>query len=321
MQLLPYEELTISSLTDRNTYILQVPWLQLEFKLSPACGYDPQAVFTRINTRQTDFDFDVHKFLLSMKRYRLWYALPRPVQKRRSFAPPNQRSWHVRSALEFAKTDHDSFDPLTLLTICRRYVLLHFARSSAHRLLYSRLQALDGSSPEFAHLAALSLRQNHYITSRCIEIMSHALARAEGSTDALTKYIDSERGHDVILANAIESLGFEAEQLEVKSECIALMEVFEVAARTNFPAFVNMIDMFEYGSGQETHPLAMALSQRGFAKASQQIQIHRMINVSGQHEEVALELLTAYNHVDQKTFEDAMKLTETAAILCAEIAP
>jgi hypothetical protein len=76
-----------------------------------------------------------------------------------------------------------------------------------------------------------------------------------------------------------------------------------------------LVDLFERSSYAGEDPLATLLKAGGYAESARFIDLHRQINDSGAHENVALSFLMGMAPVDSKYALEAMRLIELASTL------
>lgn len=349
----PYDEVEISWHTatpDRFTF--DSPWLTHSFSVSPAIGERARSIAGKIRASQiTAEDMpEVAWFLDAVKTYPLTYILPRShisgadqhavIQKNLTAASPTgllkellqdskHRSavdviaaklsslswtWDTDAVLEFAKMPA-GYDPAAVFSVVRRFHLLNDIENNQTKDLIFHLNSLDKNSEAFKFGNALVIRQNHYITKVCEPVLSASLGIAQSAKGEVHEFIQAEAGHDKILEVALKSMGQKAEEVPVLNCIYVLMDLFEAIARKNFLAFAAVIDVFERSSYLSEDPFAEVLKKGGHERAAYQLNVHRDINESGGHENVALGFLDNMAAVDAAYVAEAVKLSELLTLV------
>lgn len=215
--------------------------------------------------------------------------------------------WDVDSAMAFSRSGA-GFDPLALFSVARRYHLLEAIEENKTEELNAHVRTLTGEA--FHHAMALMVRQNHYVTQQCDAALRPSLSIAGKAAVHVSEFIRAESGHDKILNKALKLMNVEPEAVPVLPPVFFLMEIFRYVSGRNFLAFALVVDMFERSSYQEQDPLASLLEQGGLHQAARQIDVHREINDSGGHENVAAEFLSSMGAVSEEYAREAFHLAE-----------
>ena len=353
----PYDE--VSAARDpksQSAFFLIAPWLKIRLdlpqaQLSRAIPFLEKLAANSLTAEDID---DVNWFFASLSDYPLAYVLPRPQidggDQHRILAStlnlaspaellqsltasskepaaikmvtearlPKSWSWDIEAAEEFSKFQ-DLFDPQSLFSVARRFHLLNDLESNRTGEMLTYVQSLKADSEKFRKASALVLRQNHYITEQCESVLREALAIGRNANEEILAFIQAESGHDGILAKALRSLGADPVQTQVTPVAKTLMEVFRFSARRNLLAFAMIVDIFERTSYREEDPVTSMLKSGGEAAAGRQIDIHRDINDSGGHENVALEFLNSMAPADEAYAREAMLLAELTTLVIHQL--
>lgn len=355
----PYDEVTVSKdIGSESGFILATPWLKIRLNLPVEHVARAESFVNKLNQGLlTGHDLDdVNWFFSNLATYPLAYILPRVeiegldsheiqnsnlnltspqelilslTQKSSEFASisvfaqkrlTRPWTWDIDAALQFSHTNQ-KYDPQSLFSIARRFHLLNDIESNVTAKVLQTVQNLKSNPEKFRKASALVLRQNHYITEQCESVLSEALKISKNATEDVQNFIQAESGHDKILAKAVSSLGVSPEETPVLSSAIALMEVFRFVAQRNLLAFAMVVDIFERTSYQDVDPMAKVLNDGGESVAGRQIDIHRDINDSGGHENVALDFISNMQAVDESYAREALQLSELATLVIHQLSP
>ncbi len=227
-------------------------------------------------------------------------------------------SWDHRAVLDFARTP-TGLDPESLFTVARRFHLLNDLENNKTGELLEYVQNLKDDSEKFRRASALIVRQNHHITQQCDPTLRAALPLAKGAEKAVLDFIQAESGHDKILLKALTALGTIPDSIPALDVTVALMDVFETVARRNLLGFAMVVDIFERTSYQEEDPMTSLLKSGGEERAGRQMDIHRAINDSGGHENVALGFLSKMKSVDEEYAREALFLAELVTLIIHQV--
>lgn len=335
----PYDEVTASrDLQSPSKFTLSAPWLTFQFDVNAEDIERADLISKKISSQQLSADDlpELNWLFSSMASYPFAYVLPRPeiegTDQHNSLPPlpsqiPSQLisslnldyknaneltpewTWDTEAALGFSQTA-GGFDPESLFSIARRFHLLNDFENNKTAELLNYVKSLESNKHKFRETTALIMRQNHYITQKCEPVLSAALPLAQNSREEVLHFIRAEAGHDKILAKALKALGAEPEQVPVLNSVSVLMDLFLLVGQRNFLAFSMVVDIFERTSYRDQDPFATALIEGGEAKAASQIEVHREINDSGGHENVAIGFLKDMAPVNADYAVEALRLAE-----------
>ena len=349
----PYDEVEISwEAAQPNRFTFDSPWLSHSFSLDPAVSERAQSIAAKIKSSAvTAEDIDeVAWFLGAVKSYPLSYILPRvqisgtdthkvikndisqksPAEMLKELLKDSKHlsaleiisnklnslnwTWDIEAVQDFSKMP-TGYDPAAVFSVVRRFHLLNDIENNKTKDLIGHLNALDKDSDAFKFGNALVIRQNHYITKVCEPVLSASFEVAQGARGEVEEFVEAESGHDKILEVALKSMGQKAEEVPVLNCIYVLMDLFEAIARKNFLAFAAVIDVFERSSYLSEDPFAEVLKKGGQERAAYQLNVHRDINESGGHENVALGFLDNMAAVDAAYVNEAVKLSELLTLV------
>lgn len=351
-QLWPYDEVRISGDAHSSDPIaVTSPWLKIKVDVQPDDRRRILELGERIAEERLDASDieDIQWFFQSLAKYPLSYILPRPqvngsdehialknslvdnsplemlksLVDAKAFEKTIDRfssrtrgwkwTWDTQAALEFSLSE-GGHDPETLFSVGRRFHLLNDLEWNKTGEMLAYVKSLKDDTEKFQYASALIVRQNHYITEQCDSVLRSALPTSQSAFAEVTEFIQAETGHDKILGKAIKSLGSDASSIPAIDTVVVLMEVFREIAKRNFLAFALVVDIFERTSYKEEDPLANLLRAGGLEAAARQADVHREINDSGEHENVALGFLADMKAVDSEYAIEALQLAELATL-------
>lgn len=337
----PYEELAIVKDEEPDTFIFSTPWAQARITFDSLYTYRVEKIASIISSnRGIEHIDDVSWLMEQVERFPFSYILPRStIQYTLSdtierpavsdFLSSFEVSmdykfdweWDIKSTLMFSQSiQKQHYDPVTILTILRRYHFLNFAEKDKAKQLYDYIQTLKSSTHDFKYACAVLIRQNHYVTEKCVDVLTPALGICDGKMQSkVEEFIASETGHDVILSRALFAIGYTPPEIPVVGIMVSLMALFKVAAKTNFLAFALMIDMFEGRAFEESNYFSEFLTKHGLAESAKQLDIHDKINHNGNHDNIALELLLEIKTVQEEQVIEAMGFAEIASNLLTNL--
>ncbi|HXH30896.1 MAG TPA: hypothetical protein VNJ01_08800 [Bacteriovoracaceae bacterium] len=349
----PYDEVTLSLGASDIEVIVDAPWLSTGLKFDPAHRERIISLVEKFKLQSLEASDlqEVNWFFSSLSTYPLCYILPgtspagvdaHAVQDS-TLGTLDQKSflntaleetghepeaatvlkhslfqgdwkWDAQGAIDFSRTP-SGIDPRALFSVARRYHLLSSLENDLTGDLYLQVRATKDNDELFKRASALMVRQNHYVTQRCNSSLEPALARAMSSRPMVEHFMLEEKGHDRILNAALKSIVDDPGAVPVVSESVVLMDMLKFAAERNFLSFAIVVDAFERSSYQESDPLAEVLQEGGLTKAASQINNHKDINDSGEHENLALGFILNMAPVDEAYAVEALRIAETTSNL------
>jgi hypothetical protein len=354
----PYDEVSVSADSNKpGRFNISTPWLSLSVNVEPkdlarALKISDKMKAGEIGLQDAD---DLHWFFKSLDKYSFAYILPRSSAfgsdtHELSNLPTDCESpktmllstidgiselsyvknfsegivgktpwtWDVEAALEFSKVP-DGHDPESLFSIARRFHLLNDIEWNKTADLLEFVRSLRSEIENFRYASAVVARQNHYVTQLCDEVLKTALPLSQSAHFEVSEFIQAEVGHDKILTKAIQSLGYEPDQLPLENSVVCLMELFRASAARNLLAFAMVTDIFERTSYRAEDPFASVLKEGGHSYAAKQFDVHRDINDAGEHENVALEFLNFMKPVNTAYAAEALRFAELATLVIHQL--
>jgi hypothetical protein len=233
-----------------------------------------------------------------------------------SLLPRMAFEWDTDAALDFATIDN-RIHPESLFSIARRYHILELLTNDRGQEIFSDIKRQSGS--EFVASVAHLVRQNHYVTEQCQASLEPAISLAGQASPLIEEFMAAERGHDKILKKALMHLGMKTEDIAVSVQTRALMAMLQYLAQRNFLSFAMAIDAFERNNYQETDPIAELLEKGGFDKAADFVNLHMLINDSGNHENVAPQFLQFMDLCSRDYGHEALRLMELLSVIMTTI--
>ncbi|MEQ1722485.1 MAG: hypothetical protein ABL930_04870 [Pseudobdellovibrio sp.] len=343
----PYDELIALREGASSKFTLATPWLKFQFDVNANDISRAEQITKKISDKTiaaSDLE-DLNWLLSSFASYPFAYILPRPhifgsdlhdiFGKTLNLNSPTETlahitensehqqatrlvslkslatewTWDAEASLAFSQAE-GGYDPESLFSIARRFHLLNDLENNQTAQMFEHMKTLSKGSSEFKKASALVMRQNHYITEKCEQVLSAALPLAQNATEAIEEFMQAESGHDKILEKALSNLGTDAKEVKVMDSTLVLMELFHLIAKKNLLAFSMVVDIFERTSYLEEDPFAKILIDGGEAAAASKIETHREINNSGGHENVAIGFLAYMKPVTADYATEALKLAE-----------
>ena len=144
--------------------------------------------------------------------------------------------------------------------------------------LYNESSMLD--------VAAVLLRQTHFITNSVIRILTIASSSFLFLSEPINNFINEEKTHHKLMEKSIYALGFrDVEQIEVISSTRELMSLFEFAAMNSPFAFCCFIGLFEGSFYSKSDPIADLLSRSSCPESGWGYKIHFSINQQHNHKD------------------------------------
>jgi hypothetical protein len=296
ISLWPYEECKFVFDKKALEFKISTPWQKATFSVASTKASQFEQLISSLEMPPTAGSLAfMSKILSPFSNHPFFYFLPRPLQKDlvlkndSSLSSVDQESWDAELALQLSRIDNDNYDAVSLLTVLRRYYLLELLEKiSDQQVLRLISKGTDGEKSKRA--LALLVRQNHFVTASCEDMLTPALERHPSSAEKIRDFIAAERGHDKILAHALKSMNVNPENEKVLRSTKDLTEFFKAQATEDILTFAFMVDIFERSSSGE-HPLARVLREKGFEAAAKAIQNHANINIEEEHHNEGLEII------------------------------
>jgi hypothetical protein len=234
----------------------------------------------------------------------------------------NTNVWNInaRYILEKSALSDDLFDPVSIYCMLRHQKYLEVQGEKEEDSLIDLLKQNETNKARFLNIIVQMLKHNYYVTSQCQNSIRDAQDRLDAPRALVAEFVQEERGHDLILAKAVASLGMDPNMLVYYQESILMMKCLKWASsnQNGFTAFCCLLEQFEGSSFDEIDPRADYLKNfKGYEIAAECIQKHHRINVSGEHFSVGMKFLEHYKPVKWneayysiRLFEIMNKLTD-----------
>ena len=207
----------------------------------------------------------------------------------------NTWDWEKDSVVDFSYAPMSRLhDVLSIFTTVRRFHLHHLAQADSSFELYRTIEDCGKQHQDRARrLICLTLRQNHFITENCLEALTPAMERDPQLAVMLREFIDSEKGHDKLLRQAIDSTGsvIAFDEIPVLASTEFAVRILRYVARTDLVGFACALDMFERDDYQVEDYLGSVLTRIGYEKSGKLLQTHKSINTQAEHDEMGIALL------------------------------
>lgn len=314
----PYDEVQIQNTVDGARFI--APWVKVTFPSKIDAKTFERFESLRRDGPKTAEDLQlVNAVLQPVSKYPLYYCLPNHTKKIDPQIPAVATAevinldWDASSLFSFCQAQPEAYDAISVLSCFRHFhlqdMMVHLQQTPKDLRLFN----LEGKALREATL--LYLRQNHYVTEKCQEVLTPAKSLHPVAGEKISEFIREEQGHDKLLALSFKELACKAEDIEVLPSLKAVMENFKSVASKNLIAFCFIIDMFERSPEASKNPIVMALLKLGETKAAKPIQAHANINVDGGHDNESLEILNALGLVPKSYVQEAIVLAQKSSDL------
>jgi hypothetical protein len=293
-----------------NTLRYSLPWISLEARLD---GPDKDSVLAGVEQLMKGDYFapQAQGFLERLKEYPISYQAPRQhlaVDAARVSArtelpcrfpadillqvgathPMREWLWDFTRIQSIARLAEDAFDPVTIVSYLSGHRLElealtdPYRRAIEHKL--DRLRRTDEAL--MFELAALLIRQTHFITSNIIQSLALARLAHPCLAESTARFMDEERGHDKLMERSLAQLGHSSPaDIPVLSSTSSLVRLFDLAARHSALAYTCGIGMFEGSFYSDSDPLADLLEKSSCPGAAYGYKTHFRINQEHNHKD------------------------------------
>lgn len=310
----PYDDLVLTKTEHEVSF--QTSWL----KAKNSNPIDPKTI-EYIETIRTQGpksiqDFKImDAFFRPMNKFPLCYYLPvqeKPQDKILSEYKTDLKevAWPIHDVLALSRCQNGMYDPVSVLSCLR---LEHLQDLMVHQKSSVRTDILKLNIENLRKTVLLLLRQNHYVTQRCEEVLSAALNCHPEATQRIEDFIFEEKGHDKLLGLSFERLKVKPEDIEVLPCLVTLMDTFKHLAEKNLIAFCFMVDMFERSPAAKDNPMIQGLIKLGEHEAAKPIEAHSNINTQGDHDQESFEILDTIGAVPEAYVLEAVALAKLAS--------
>lgn len=346
VKLLPYEEVEIIENRVKNDFTLITPWLSCDFmgdnrkvsKIKVLLGQNKRS------SNKTTVDKRIDKFTQNFAQYPIYYVLPRKLKKSKEqietwskeslssilrtrelikmaednnqrLFPNEEWKWDIQDILNRSRlANSHQYDPYSVYTALRRNKLLdecnpHLNKTQA---LFAKLKILlHEDETKFFQLIALILSQQYYVTSRCVESLSPAIAIAGEAKTSVVQYIKEELHHDKLVLQSIRAI----QDTDVSSDLFlnqtkVCMSLLRSSASFCFLAFCCLVNCFEGNGYSDADPLAELLKISTKPESFKGIHKHFLINKLGNHHAIGEKFVQFLPPVSQDEVIAAARITE-----------
>jgi hypothetical protein len=227
-------------------------------------------------------------------------------------------TWDLDAVCQFSGVEYQNeirFDPIAAYSIARRFHHLDLMEFDHGSNIFDQLEHSD--TRKFKEIAALLVRQNHYVTQNCKDALSPALEIAASARQLVADFIQEEDGHDLILGKSLVHAGG-SESTLVTDNTKSVVYTLKYAAKTNLLAFAMVVDMFERNGYEDSDRMAELLKSQGMDQAAKGLDRHMQINDAGGHENAALEFIEHMAPVRRDYLKEAFHISEVASRLMTQ---
>lgn len=331
----PYDDVEI--LRYESGVEFKAPWVKVKYPQTIS-----DVMFQKIQTLRDEGPKDLNDFRLMdslfrpLVKYPLCYLLPVSTKKSdlvlQSYTVENDRikkqfanlnvnadlvaqdclsEWDIESILKLSLVSNDMYDPITVLSFFRYNHLKDVMGylSAAQK----NISLLNLNDQKLRDATLLFLRQNHYVTERCEEVLTPALSCHSHASAKIKEFIKEEQGHDKLLSLSFKRLKINPNDIEILSSLETMMNIFKMVANTNLIAFCFIVDMFERSPEGSKNPIVQSLKKLGEDEAAVPILSHSNINVDGDHDNESFEILNTIGLVPKSYIVEALNLAKVAS--------
>lgn len=333
----PYEEVQFKAVdAAKGKFSLHTPWIASTFEVAPG-STESQALLQWIEHKENtppQYLPGLWKVLSVLQELPIAYELPRhdkifgidTHKNKKTFTAKTPKdfakelglpfsnsftsewSWDSDSILEFSECSAGLYDPLSVLSVARRF---HYLDDDENKMkeIYNFVLKIK-SEKERKLATAHIVRQNHFVTEKCLSSVSPALETAQSQRPLVEQFIKEEKGHDAILGVGLKAMNIKTQDLVITHAVQNLMFLLEKSGFHNFLAFCICLDFFEKPQFKDQDSLAQVLHKLGESTASRALQAHKNINDHGEHEGFSRKLLLNMKPVEKSYLIQALQMTE-----------
>jgi hypothetical protein len=250
----------------------------------------------------------------------LEYAAPELVAENPDFWSahlPATWLWSTDECFEFSRLSESPplCDPLSASTVLRRYFLLDSLERNRTKDLYAALDAEPAGSETLKRAVGLLVSLNHHVTLRCEPSIRPALDIAGPAEQAVLSFLDEEKGHDLLVGQAVKDLDPATLPARAPLSARALMKCLEGVARHSMLGLSAAVNLFERNIYEAEDPFARYLKKIGKPLAAAIFQKHRDINTEGEHENEADAFLDGMGPIGPEYLEQAGRWVELVTVV------
>lgn len=330
MALVPYPETQIKWL-DKNTgtFSLVTPWITVSAEVEPA------------NVENVSLSSE---FLREFTDYPIYHSTPRklsdydvdrqkPDLKEVGFDEelfatlPTHWGWKVQNMVEITTIEGTEFcDALSVITWMRRLRILTTFSNRSVPLKVANLKTLKQSDlPVFIDVMRNVLKHSLYVTSKAIECIEESIHLRPETKDLIENYVNSERGHDVLVKKSLLALGGSVDMAtlenEVCPEIKTMMSALKYAASNHPLTFAALLEGFEGLNYDEENVSIWDLLEDipGYPNASRGVKEHSKINKKENHSNICLDIASLLPPVSKEDVVLAARIAESVEYLRQDV--
>lgn len=313
----PYEEVEIK--TNNSKLHITCPWLKVSLGFE-ASESEVQSVLDILEEGPSSLE-DIQKVNALLDLFTnlpIFYVVPRPLPADKELGGYQlddeiDSHWNIQEIVDEVKTPEGLVDPIALFSHLRKLQILDVMQMGDSGSLTKAMKEV--SKDKEMELLAYALRQNHYVTQRCQEVISPAEDLHSGCAPLIREFLEDEKDHDLLLQRSFEHLGINYADVPVGENLVKLMDHFKFLAENNIVALATLIDVFERSGKSEENPMIVKLKELGQDEAAKPLEAHLNINEDGDHDQAGIELLAPLGAISEDYAKKAVALFATASEL------
>ncbi|MCC6138924.1 MAG: hypothetical protein IT287_09840 [Bdellovibrionaceae bacterium] len=332
----PYEEVQFSIVNqNKGQFLLKTPWSATPVKVTPDSiesaailnwiqyqdnmdqshwpglwnildGLQPLPVAYELPRHENSFGSDAHKIKKKFHS-KTPQSLAKDLQLQHHNKFSSEWTWDFESILQFSDCGNDTIDPLSVLTVARRFHHLSDEQNKMS-LIYDYIQTTAGEKNKKD--VATIIRQNHFATEKCATLLQPATDIAQSQKVLVEKWIREEKSCNAILGSGLKAMNIKHSDLPLTEGVQNLMQLLEKCAFYNFLAFSISLDIFENPQFKDQSPLSEVLLKWGETTAARALQAHTNMNDTAENGRSYRELLLKMKPVDGPYLAQALQFAE-----------
>lgn len=275
----PYEETEFQVNKTEQIFSLKAPWLRSSFRIPSGerLVYE-QAIAITTHAPSPKSLAIVKDAFFQISHYPFFYFLPRQdllsdkVVKNIIWPTPHKdHPWDKKAALELAKVSTETFDPVTLISILRRYYLLELKQQIKEESIFTIISRF----PDFERSRkglAIVLRQLHYMYERVLADCQEATSLHRDCSTNVALYIEKAKKGAQVLNLSLGTMDYTPEEIVVSEQTKVLAEKMIEMSKQDLLGFSFIADMLEQSFLPKERPLAEILRDNGFWHSVNEVQ-------------------------------------------------
>lgn len=335
-----------------NTLSVASPWLDLEVEVDD----DTAGLLCKPDGLGWLGDARVQQFLAFLKEFPLLNVAPRRMLEPRAplrAAPDNAAlsprpgelvaamrarlgiayenqallgdvyEWNLDEVLEFCRIpgEEQLYDPYAAYTFIRgRRLQYQFEQMSQSSVVVAYLDALRRANEGAFFEAVIDvMSQQFYVTRQCTACLHPALEN-DDIRAAVEAYIAEEQNHDRLILSSIQAVSDRrVEDLFFAPGIMVETELIRYAASVCPLSFACLVSIMEGSAYPEHDPVGELLRKTSRPQAAKGIEAHFQINKTHNHTAIPETFVVCLPPVDRDTVASALRMTEVAIKLDAEM--